>query len=174
MQDWLAHTYALVGIFISFVGAYLTVMFAREARDAADKATSAAEAARFAADAARARVLNVDLLFETTKVSGLVDELHVIIGHKTWALVVDRAIRIADALSSIVVQTDQILSEENRGQLAKASTHFRSIATAADKSVMDEHATVDAKKLRKLVGEQKEPLMIAIEQLRNTARLENV
>lgn len=87
---------------------------------------------------------------------------------------VDRAIRIADALSSIVVQTDQILSEENRGQLAKASTHFRSIATAADKSVMDEHATVDAKKLRKLVGEQKEPLMIAIEQLRNTARLENV
>ncbi|MDB6180195.1 hypothetical protein [Paracoccus fistulariae] len=174
MQDWLAHTYALGGIFVSIVGAFLTVFFSREARDAADKATSAAEAARVAADAARARILNVDLLFETTKISGLVDELHVIIGHKGWALVVDRANRIADSLSSIVVQTEPILSEESRAQLAKASTHFRSIATVADKTVMDANVPVDAKKLRKLVGEQKEPLLIAIEQLRTTARLENV
>lgn len=174
MSLWLSHTYAILGILVSLVGAVLTVIYAREARNAADRATTAAAAAKEAAEAARARIFNVDLLFEATKLSGIVDELHANIGHRAWSLVVDRANKVADTISSITIQTENILTDDARANLAKAGTHFRLIASTADKAVFDSSTDADPKKFRKILGEQKQAIVVAIEQLRSTARSDDV
>lgn len=134
------------------------------------KAKNAAEAAKNAADNARSKILNVDLLFDVTRVVGLMDELHGLIGQRAWILVVDRANRICDSIHSVNLQAEGALTKDLRGKLTLASSQVRILATAADKAAVSEGADPDLRKYRKILVSQKAPVLEAMEYLRNSAR----
>jgi hypothetical protein len=170
LPNWLSHTYAIVGIVVSLIGTALTIIFARAARDSADQAVVAASAAKEAAEAARVRMLNVDLLFETTKIAGMLDELHGTIGQQTWFLVVDRANRACDEINSVIMQTQHVLDEETRANLAQAGSQLRTLAATADRAAFEKSYEPDVRRFRRVVSQQKEIVVVAIENLREAAR----
>ncbi|MRX50515.1 hypothetical protein GI374_08680 [Paracoccus sp. S-4012] len=103
----------------------------------------------------------------------MVDELHTAIASHTWILVADRANRIADAINSVVAQTEGMLDGDARAGLARAGHQFRTIAASADRGDGRANAASDAKRLRSVATAQKDQITKVVELLRGIARANN-
>jgi len=163
VPNWLTHTYAIVGILVSALGAWLTIRYANEARRSADAAKDAAEMASTAANEARAQIKSIDWVLHfgdmTSTIVGMLDRLN---SAADWVKISSDCTRLRSMAAVASTSTDSVSDEELRKRLKTAPTQFASVANEADKRVRNSDGDADIIKMRKVLSGQHETFSLAL------------
>lgn len=157
LDDW--------GNVASVIGALLTVYFSIMARRAAMDAKAASESAR-------QRMRSIDALDELARLNGRIDDLMFRLEYRAWVVVNERATDLRVSIAAIMSSGKVSFPTELGQRLAEAANQFRIIAAAADRANGGDGDGPDVARYRRIVADQKETLVLAIEEMK--AQMERV
>lgn len=158
-MDLLVFLAANWGNLASVLGAALTVYFAV-------KAERAAISARQASEATRSRIGAIDVLADLNRVVGRIDDLKHRIDANSWQVASERATEVRITLSTALA-TKTTMSRNTRDSLSAAVSQFKSLAVASDKAYHKQPEQSEMVRLRRIIADQKEVVIIAMLEVRN-------
>jgi hypothetical protein len=147
------------GNLASVFGAALTVFFSLQA-------ATAAKSARLASEATRGKLQSIDLLSELNRLNGRIDDLLYRLETNAWPVVSERATDLRVSIAAVIANNDGFFSREIIERMTLSVSQFRNIASGADRGNHPEQKTPDAIRYRKIVTDQKETLVLALEEVK--------
>lgn len=149
------------GDLASVLGVCLTVYFSWRAKRSADLAKEAAQSTK-------SRLQSIDLLVELNRLHGRVDDLNLRIDGAAWPIVNERATDLRVSIAAIVSQNDLPFSKEVIEKLSIAVNQFKNMAATADKAIASPNSATDSLRLRRVVSDQKETIVLALQEIKTS------
>lgn len=147
------------GNIASVIGAILTIFFSWSA-------SNSSKLSRQASEQTKKLLQSVDLLSETNRLLGRVDDLLFRLEHQAWIVVVERATDLRISTAAIISQSDDTFSLDTKQRLGEAVNQFKNIASGADRVAQGSARVPDAARYRRIVSDQKETLVLAAQELK--------
>lgn len=169
MPDWLSHIYAISGIIISAVGAWLTIIAARQAKRAANDAKTSADLAASASNEARARMRSIDWVLHfgsmASTISALLDRLD---EKADWVRVSSECTGLRSG-AAIAVQSPAVRDDDLLKKIKLSPRGFATVSSIADQKIADRTSIVDIVKVRKILSDQHGIFSLALQNARDHA-----
>jgi len=159
---WLVEEH--LGTSASIVGAWLTVLYARRAKSAADNASHVAQATKDQL----ASVSVLTLLNDGLRLAG---DLNQRVADENWELIEERASSLRLLIASMVKANEELFSADLQPKLIQLTAQMTNLASEADKVRFNGRKPPDQSNIRRLVKDQQEVLLMAIEEVKG--RLES-
>lgn len=148
---------SIVGTIASILGAILTVIFSI-------KAKTAAESANEASKITREQLGKMSILTVLNDCLRLASDLNERLASENWEIIAERATSIRLVMSPMLTSNPEFFTEDLKNKLIQLVGQVKDISTEADKVRFNDKKKPDASRLRMVVSDQREVILIAIEQ----------
>jgi hypothetical protein len=148
---------SVFGTLASVLGAILTVVFSMRAKSAAE---SASEAAKLTKE----QLGRMSILTSLNEGLRIASDLNERLASKNWEIIAERATGLRLIISPLLTSNPDFFSEELNDNLVQLIGQVKDIAGVADRVRFNSSKEPDTTRLRRIVSDQREVLLIAIEQ----------
>lgn len=143
-----------LGTIASVIGAVTTIYYSRRAK-------SAAVAATLAATETRAVVSKLSMLAEFNEMIRQLEDIRRRLDTKNWELIADKCSNLRVLLSPITADNEEYFSSDVFSRLVELHAQIKNLEQTADKQHFGAKVEPNLARIRSILSDQKETLMIA-------------